>query len=521
MLPGEYLTFSTKKGKIHPKFAALEEGNLELAQNLIEVYAANTGRKKGELLELLEEMEKFDYDYRFIRGLSTLLERRCSFEARGAIEPPIARRKVFEEANKLAPVTTKEKRDRVLYLAAASLNLAIEELEKSLWADLDEELILKSFTRVTPAELLRWYNLSLAQTLLFKAMSMEFQASDSYSLIFRKIKYLGLMYFAEKRSDGLWIAVEGAPALFKLTEKYGTALAKLLPIILGAGDWRIKASIVMRYGGSPRIYEFLLDSSSRELLAHFEFGEREVYDSAVESNFAHRFDALKTGWVLKREPEPLVAGTSIFIPDFSLEKDGMQLYLEIAGFWTEDYLRRKLQKLRQLRETNMIIAIDKSLACSDIKEIPGKIIFFEKEIPLKPVLDYLKAKEEQKIERDMAQFSTAFQLELSGDMIKIEDLVTEYKASPEVIKRIAANAKGYSLIGDQLISESAIARLRNKVLELFPKPNFKEVADLLQREGITNPEILLDVLGFAVKWEGLDMEKAIVITKIQYTSEAP
>lgn len=509
MLPVELLRFKVKKGRIYLKFAALDRENLEIAQNLIEVYAAQVNKKKGELLELLMEFEKY-YDYRFIRGLSALLERRCSFEISSSIDPLIARREVFEEANKFAPVTEQWKRDRALQLAASKLNITKDELEKSLFADLDEELILKSFTQPAPVELLKWYNLSLVQTLLLKAASLEFEVSYNYGLIIRKLKNLGLMYFAEKRNDRLWITVEGALALFKLTERYGTSLARLIPVILGAGEWRVRASIVIRHGEVPKIYEFQLDHSSKDLLAHFEFGERDVFDSAVERNFAHRFNALKTGWTLKREPEPLISGTSIFIPDFSLEKNGMQLYLEIIGFYTEEYLKRKLQKLKQLKNGNFIICVDKNLACSNLEEIPGKLIFFEKEIPLKPVLDFLKAVEEERIKSEMVKLKT---INLEGDIISIVKLAEKYSTSAEAIKRIAMNAKGYWLIGNQLINERAIEKLRSKVLELFPNPSLKQVADQLYSEGITHPELLLDALGFEVKWNGIDMEKAIVILR--------
>ncbi len=516
MLPAELLTHRTKQGKIYPRFALLDQENLELARNLIEVYAASTSGRRGEILGILEDLES-EGDHRFIRGLSTLLERRCDFEVCSAIEPLIARREVFEAANKLSPITTNEKRAMVINRAAGALKLTSEEVESSLWADLDEELILKSFTQITPEELLRWYNLSLAQTLLFRATSMEFSVSEAHSLIFRKIKYLGLMYFAEQRSDGFWVTVEGTSSLFKLTEKYGTALAKLLPIIAGTASWKIKARIVMRYAESPRIYEFLLDSSSKELISYFESLERETFDSAVESNFAHRFNALKTGWTLKREPEPLIAGTSVFIPDFIFEKAGLKVYLEIAGFWTEDYLKRKLQKLKQLRETDIIIAFDKNLACSDLKEIPGKIIFFEKEIQLKPVLDHLREIEDQKIEKELAGFSA--QLELAEDIVKVEDKAEEYGTSAEVIKRIAVNSKGHILIGEQLISKSAIEMLKSKVLELFPQPSYNSVAEMLEKEGVKNPELLLDAMGFAVRWKGLDADKAIVVIKNHILAE--
>src|SRR5665647_228770 len=73
-----------------------------------------------------------------------------------------------------------------------------------------------------------------------------------------------------------------------------------------------------------------------------------TYDSAVEESFASQFQAVKSGWTLKREPEPVPAGTQVIIPDFSFERAGVKVYLEIVGFWTEEYLLRKIEKLKQV-----------------------------------------------------------------------------------------------------------------------------------------------------------------------------
>jgi predicted nuclease of restriction endonuclease-like RecB superfamily len=73
----------------------------------------------------------------------------------------------------------------------------------------------------------------------------------------------------------------------------------------------------------------------------------ETYDSEIEKSFALQFQAVKSGWTLKREPEPIPAGNQVIIPDFSIERAGIKVYLEIVGFWTEEYLRRKIEKLKK------------------------------------------------------------------------------------------------------------------------------------------------------------------------------
>jgi predicted nuclease of restriction endonuclease-like RecB superfamily len=45
-----------------------------------------------------------------------------------------------------------------------------------------------------------------------------------------------------------------------------------------------------------------------------------------------------TGWTLRREPEPLIAGTHVMMADLAFERDGMRVYLEVVGFWTPEYL---------------------------------------------------------------------------------------------------------------------------------------------------------------------------------------
>jgi predicted nuclease of restriction endonuclease-like RecB superfamily len=44
--------------------------------------------------------------------------------------------------------------------------------------------------------------------------------------------------------------------------------------------------------------------------------------------------------------------------------------LEIVGFWTPDYLRRKLALYREARLSNLILCIDQARAC-DENRLPG------------------------------------------------------------------------------------------------------------------------------------------------------
>ncbi len=106
-----------------------------------------------------------------------------------------------------------------------------------------------------------------------------------------------------------------------------------------------------------------------------------------------QFQAVKSGWTLKREPEPVSAGNQVIIPDFSLERAGLKIYLEIVGFWTEEYLLRKAEKLKQV-EVKMILLVNDALACEKLVALEKRpqlhFIYYHDKISLAPILRYLK-----------------------------------------------------------------------------------------------------------------------------------
>jgi len=92
--------------------------------------------------------------------------------------------------------------------------------------------------------------------------------------------------------------------------------------------------------------------------------EKPVFDSSIEEKFFKFFKReVPKGWKVVHEPEPIIVpetGT-LFIPDFALIR-GNKVFVEIIGFWTESYKKKKKEKLRVLREylkdLKLILLID-------------------------------------------------------------------------------------------------------------------------------------------------------------------
>jgi predicted nuclease of restriction endonuclease-like RecB superfamily len=510
MLPSNLLIARIRRGQVRPVYARLEDANLEVARSLIGLYEEGIGRSKGQIAEEIKGYEGMGYDYRFVRGLSVLLERRCSFVAKSSISSTNIRRLVFQEASKHGMAPSPPGRAHIMAKAAEELGITSDEVEELLFADLDEQSILKEFKPVGPEDLLRQYNLSLTQTLLFRSTSLKFTARSNWKRIFRRIKWLGLIYSAEAVSEGFWVDVDGPLSLFRLTERYGTSLAKLLPEIVGSEGWQIEASVV-RGGddGGGRVLK--LELSNEEvgpLLKHPPTPPLEAFDSSVEEKFSRSFHSLGTGWRLAREPEPLIAGNHVFIPDFGFEKEGAKVYMEIVGFWTQEYLERKVQKLQQLRGVDLILAVNENLVCSKLKRVGGSIIYYRKAVPAGRVLDLLGEYEQRDLARQVANARDR-EIKLEGEIMELKEMAKGLGISQEALKRVLAEriCPGYRLVGDILISEAKLKKIAAALATLQEK-TWSKAVELIQGEGVGFPDLILRALGYTIKLHGMDMEKA-------------
>ena len=405
MLPSQLLVARARGGYVLPVYATMKYHELYVADQLIAAFRESLGRKRRDLDQRIEEIEDLAYkigcDYRFARGLAHILNRRAIFEKpKTPVDPVRARIEVFFESSRelggfaLSP----EERSRVLEKVARKLGLSAEELENCLRAVHEEEEVVAGFEGISAEELLRQYNLALTQTLLFKALEVVVDVAASGTeakILLYNVKKLGLMYTAEPIEWGVRIRIDGPASILRQTERYGTRLAKLLPYVVSTRKWRIFSRVKRR----DRVYKFYLDSRHSDLFPRTDL-RIEEYDSSVEEDFYKRFKAIGSDWEVVREPEPLVAGKSIFVPDFAFVRDGIKVYLEIMGFWTPDYLERKLKKLRELREVNMIVAVSRELACTRVlSSIPHEVVVFKGRSLATEVYKRLKAYEPPKRKR--------------------------------------------------------------------------------------------------------------------------
>ena len=514
MLPSELLAVWKRKGNIWPRYARATEDSLEVANSLIEAYKNHVGEKKSVLKAFASQLEDEGFEYRFVRGLAHLLDRKSRFKCNDKINPVELRQRIFQATGKLGLATNEERRKRIIETVASEMKVTPQTVEEFLYGDLDSELVLEEFDPPTPDELLKEYNFSLTQTLLFDSTELRFTASGNWQRIFYAVKRLGLIY--EVYQEGkFWVKIDGPASLFKLTRRYGTATAKLLSMIIANQEWTVEAKILWRY--TNEICDFKLESWKHRTMLKSPPQQTVSYDSVVEQDFAEQFQALKTGWQLKREPEPVPAGKQVMIPDFSVEKGGVKVYIEIVGFWTLEYLLRKIEKLKKV-SANMLVAVNENLACEKLADLEKtasiNIIYYHDKIPLAPVLRYLE-KAFLGVQSAQKDFLKNLPVTFTEAVVNYEEFAARIGVSTDAVKEALAEKppEGYTVMPNGLVRKDKLEQIRKRIeeqLSLTGRLHLSDAIRLIETEGVSDAAKSLETFGYKIIWHGINAEKAEV-----------
>jgi predicted nuclease of restriction endonuclease-like RecB superfamily len=613
MFPIELLRvqISSKKNQIKPVFIDSEKDNQpSLPSNIIKMYEDMADRKlsKSNVDENLSEVEAKNPDYKLVRAICHLLEQRCEYASHESgfsnarnndkMNAIHLRRQIFEIASLLGYPVTENQRKNILQKVASKNNLSVNDVEMAMWNDLEKNKYLKNFDSLTSLQLVAWYNVSALQTLLLNSVKMEFSIYGGFNWkkILRKIKQLGLMYslyresnygsesnaqtkteeilFKNKKENKIICTVNGPLSIVRLTDRYGMAMAKLIPSIIFSEIWSINATILRKsISGMKKTYDFELSSTDKDIplfdasTFHFQSEQKsgpglsydnygmEYFDSSVEKKFMDKFLKFTTGWHLVREPDPLILSNGkAFIPDFVFEKYGVKVYLEIVGFWTEDYLKRKLEKIKDLTSKSetgtstgpdlLIVANMDNCISENGKKIPidsvfskfvskKHLIFYRKdEIPFGPIISYLKDIDYKVIDEISINLHDTIALEMDkvihdrqrNTIISLGEISDKYKIPIESVVKTIRNLqlntnnsekvmtdklREFLLVDNYMISNDKISEL---LPELDKIGKLQDAVRLLRQSNI--PEecvtLLITKMGYEIIWNGIDSNNAQV-----------
>ncbi len=370
MLPKELLRYRIESGQIRPAFLDTASPRyIRLASDLIAAFDKQVGNMQVELEEAVEKYAAGRTDHRIVRGLAHVITSFAEFDAPTADSVKL-RSAVFERAAEGWPVIrnnaapTETDRHSVLEAVGAEFGLPVAQLEEGLYADLPER---RRLIRVTaprePGALIARYNMELARGLLYWAERLTVDIEDSPQDVFRYIKLCRLMHTITRLERGYRIELDGPLSLLRGTRRYGLKMAVFLPALALCRKWRMEAVIVKA-------------------------GERLIFSLDDKSGLVSHFRR-SGAWSLARADAVIpVERNQVMIPDFTLrDGSGREVYLEIVGFWTPEYLSRKIEKVRAARLDNLILAVSKRLALSEAAAKELDVVWFAGKLSASAVIE--------------------------------------------------------------------------------------------------------------------------------------
>ncbi|WP_135820235.1 DUF790 family protein [Halostella litorea] len=493
MLTKDLLRVSRAGGGYSPQFA--DRAHRPLAAKALGTFQGHVGEERADLDDALTALEREADDFKLVRGFAHLLGREARFETRAGVDPERARREAFA-AGEAVGVVTEAERGTALSRAADALGTDPDTVETALYADREDRQVLAAFdARWSPDELVAQYNLSLAQTALFDATEVRARSSDPKALV-SAVKRLRLMYEVVRLDGGeREVVVTGPTRLFRSTRRYGTRFARLLRTLAKAEEWRLTATIDDR--GTER--ELRLSSDDPVRVPDAEPVTEVSYDSGVEADFAARFESLGLDWDLVREPEPLAAGSRVMIPDFAFEyaHADFRVFFEIMGFWTPEYVEKKLAQLDAVDDVELLVAVDESLGVGEeIVARDHRAIPYAGSVRIKDVRDALRRYEDELV----AESAAALPAELApeDDVVTLAELAERHRVGEAAVEGKAFPE--HEMVGRTLVRPAVLEGLAG---EIAAGMSLSEAEALLDERGIDDASATLSRLGYRVEWEGL------------------
>ena len=345
------------------------------------------GRRWRELEQRLREPFDIPLEPMKLQAAIQVLRMLFGSAEDGRLDAVRARKELFELAAERSG-----SRRAILAEAAVRLRVSPETLEEGLFGDVREERRVEPPARpITPSELALRVNSRFAQAVVRGASEVEAETYENVRSLVRHARLRGLICTISSGVAGNDLArtrlsISGPFALFRHTLVYGRALAELVPLLARAPRFSLSARCLVH----GEMVRFVVESGD----PLFPSENLRAFDSRVEERFARDMARLAPDWQVLREPTAVPALGTLIFPDFLLchRLDPRRRFLvEIVGFWTPEYISRKLETLRAARIQNLILCIDEARRCSEA-DIPrhALVVRFRKKVDASKLLPILE-----------------------------------------------------------------------------------------------------------------------------------
>ena len=271
----------------------------------------------------------------------------------------------------------------------AGLGCDAAQLELLLWSDSEQrERLTQVDPLPDPETLAAQYNRRALETLLYRTLSADLFLPAPNGAAIRRV------YFAVKRAGllcelslqdveqgagaGVWVHLFGPLEVFGPRTRHGERFAQaVLELLRTFGTLEGSARVLINEREYVlRLSRGVLNGGPARAVSEVG-GPAPAFDSGVERQLFETLRGMERrddsyGWTVEREPEPIVNGPTVLVPDFALtragDRDGgratsKRVFVEVIGFWTQEYRERKRAKLQALSGTvDLVLVVQEALA---------------------------------------------------------------------------------------------------------------------------------------------------------------
>ncbi len=413
---------------------------------LIDFYETNVGKRKIELD--FSELDSLDVDDKILSSLQRSIKRYYSFEQKSVneliksdksenktkksfkdmaqfleqnpssidvkrLEPISFRKEVFKFVNQqYCGFVNPNQRETVVKQFTDQFMFEKYKFDLLLFSDLEANLFLTKKKRPTAIELISNYNMDAIETALYHSSSITISLNKLSGEIAKNIVFISkvncVFSSIEKTADNYFISIEPPFEAYKNSKRWSKNLCSVAKYIIRAAlknrlTLEIKAVVQLRK--RKLLYKLNISKQTSFPLPSLEtiFPEEELaLDSKVEEEFYKTWKNYY-GWQTTAEPEVIMLGNRLMIPDFVLRRGNIEVYLEIVGYYTSEYILKKKKKMEALAklELPIIYLINEELKehFKDIRNID--IVYYSKNfIPNRKILKTLDEKYSDYEERE-------------------------------------------------------------------------------------------------------------------------
>jgi len=268
-------------------------------------------------------------------------------------------------------VSTPE-REQIIDTLEKEIGIPNNSLETLLYLDLDSEKVLTKTEEIDAVNLIRYHNYDVVETALSFSIDLQLRLKSLPGYLAKKLVYLSKKNYVFSdivlEDDGYRITILPPLEMFREKGGWGRNMANVATYILRV---LLREEIPFQLNAivEPRKRKalFHLDSKNLPLLPTFRSKEenmvfRPAIDSKVEDQFLKSWRNYH-GWKAVPEPEAIIVGKKMYVPDFILKRGDKVIYLEIVGFYTSKYIQKKKNQMVELKKIGVpiIYLIDENI----------------------------------------------------------------------------------------------------------------------------------------------------------------